>query len=52
MRKTFIMASLLLSTALATGQQLTTNTGAPVGDNQNSKTIGNNGQVLLRHPFD
>ena len=41
------MASLLLSTALATGQQLTTNTGAPVGDNQNSKTIGNNGQVLL-----
>lgn len=47
MRKTFIMASLLLSTALATGQQLTTNTGAPVGDNQNSKTIGNNGQVLL-----
>src|SRR5690554_6817250 len=47
MRKTFIMASLLLSTALATGQQLTTSTGAPVGDNQNSKTIGNNGQVLL-----
>lgn len=41
------MASLLLSTALATGQQLTTSTGAPVGDNQNSKTIGNNGQVLL-----
>lgn len=41
------MVSLLLSTALATGQQLTTNTGAPVGDNQNSKTIGNNGQVLL-----
>ncbi len=29
------------------GQTLTTNSGAPVGDNQNSKTIGNNGQVLL-----
>lgn len=28
-------------------QTITTNTGAPVGDNQNSKTIGNNGQVLL-----
>jgi catalase len=28
-------------------QTLTTNTGTPVGDNQNSKTIGNNGQVLL-----
>ncbi len=30
-----------------TSQTLTTNTGAPVGDNQNSKTIGNNAQVLL-----
>lgn len=28
-------------------QQLTMNTGAPVGDNQNSKTVGNNGPVLL-----
>jgi catalase len=28
-------------------QQLTTNTGSPVGDNQNSKTAGNNGPVLL-----
>lgn len=28
-------------------QTITTNTGSPVGDNQNSKTIGNNGQVLL-----
>src|SRR5690606_36238734 len=47
MSKTFMMSSLHLSTALATGQQLTTNTGAPVGDNQNSKTIGNSVQVLL-----
>ena len=28
-------------------QTLTTNTGSPVGNNQNSKTIGQNGQVLL-----
>ncbi|RYF52305.1 MAG: catalase, partial [Cytophagaceae bacterium] len=39
---------LLLSTlALAQQKQLTTNTGAPVGDNQHSKTIGTDGQVLL-----
>jgi catalase len=31
----------------AKAQTLTTNTGAPVGDNQNSKTVGNNGPVLL-----
>lgn len=40
----------LALSVLATGafaQNLTTNTGTPVGDNQNSKTIGNNGQVLL-----
>lgn len=28
-------------------QTLTTNSSAPIGDNQDSKTIGNNGQVLL-----
>lgn len=28
-------------------QTMRTNTGAVIGDNQNSKTIGNNGQVLL-----
>ena len=28
-------------------QSLTTNSGAPVGDNQHSKTAGNNGPVLL-----
>lgn len=31
----------------AISQVQTTNTGAPVGDNQNSKTVGQNGQVLL-----
>ncbi len=40
-----VVLSSLLSTAGA--QTLTTNTGAAVGDNQNSKTVGNNGQVLL-----
>lgn len=39
---------LLLSTlALAQQKPLTTNTGAPVGDNQHSKTVGADGQVLL-----
>ncbi|RRJ93190.1 catalase [Paenimyroides tangerinum] len=36
-----------LVTSVSFAQTLTTNTGTPVGDNQNSKTIGNNGQVLL-----
>ncbi|MBB6498813.1 catalase [Pedobacter cryoconitis] len=41
---------LLSGTVLSVSAQqknLTTNNGAPVGDNQNSKTIGNNGPVLL-----
>jgi catalase len=38
---------LFLGAYWATGQTITTNTGTPVGDNQNSKTMGNNGQVLL-----
>lgn len=33
--------------AFSQQKNLTTNSGAPVGDNQNSKTIGSNGQVLL-----
>lgn len=36
-----------LATSVSFAQTLTTNSGSPVGDNQNSKTIGNNGQVLL-----
>jgi catalase len=46
MRKLSILAFTLMSLSVS-AQTLTTNTGAPVGDNQNSKTIGNNGQVLL-----
>lgn len=46
--KNYLIAGLALAATMSTyGQTLTTNTGAPVGDNQNSKTIGNNGQVLL-----
>jgi catalase len=41
-----VVAGLTFTSAIAQ-QQLTTNTGAPVGDNQNSKTVGNNGPVLL-----
>ncbi|HCB46094.1 MAG TPA: catalase, partial [Algoriphagus sp.] len=31
----------------ALAQKMTTNYGAPVGDNQNSKTVGTQGPVLL-----
>ncbi|HJT75100.1 MAG TPA: catalase [Chitinophaga sp.] len=41
-----IVAGFSFTSAIAQ-QQLTVNTGAPVGDNQNSKTVGNNGPVLL-----
>jgi catalase len=47
MQKPMFILGLSLLSMVAQAQQLTTNTGAPVGDNQNSKTIGNNGQVLL-----
>ncbi|MDR7209388.1 catalase [Flavobacterium piscis] len=48
MRFKNIMAVLLITmTAAAQQKQITTNTGTPIGDNQNSKTIGQNGQVLL-----
>jgi catalase len=47
MRKLSLLLALSVLTGGAFAQTLTTNTGAPVGDNQNSKTIGNNGQVLL-----
>lgn len=47
MRKGLLTIGLGLITWSSQAQTLTTNTGAPVGDNQNSKTIGNNGQVLL-----
>lgn len=47
MKKQVSILGLSLLTVVAQAQTLTTNTGTPVGDNQNSKTIGNNGQVLL-----
>jgi catalase len=42
-----VTGGLLLALGVNAQQHLTTNTGAPVGDNQNSKTVGQNGQVLL-----
>lgn len=47
--KNLISCALIFFTAKGVAQQnqITTNNGAPVGDNQNSKTIGQNGQVLL-----
>jgi catalase len=49
MKNKLLVPFLSLMTGLATAQQkqLTTNTGTPVGDNQNSKTVGQNGPVLL-----
>lgn len=49
MKNLILYSALVLSIAKGTSQQkqLTMNNGAPVGDNQNSKTIGQNGQVLL-----
>lgn len=47
MRNKIAFGLFLSITTFVNAQTLTTNTGAPVGDNQNSKTIGNNGQVLL-----
>ncbi|MCY1663868.1 catalase [Chryseobacterium sp. SL1] len=46
MKKHYLILGLCIASIL-NAQQLTTNTGTPVGDNQNSKTIGNNGPVLL-----
>jgi catalase len=47
MYKISLIVGLSLFAGSSFAQTLTTNTGTPVGDNQNSKTIGNNGQVLL-----
>jgi len=44
---TFSILTLAISFTFATAQQMTTNSGAPVGDNQNSKTAGQHGPVLL-----
>ncbi|SEW35922.1 catalase [Chitinophaga sp. YR573] len=45
--KLLLLFCLLHGLAMAQQKQLTTNTGAPVGDNQDSKTVGQNGPVLL-----
>jgi len=47
MRKSILFVAGVMSLTYVHAQTITTNTGSPVGDNQNSKTIGNNGQVLL-----
>lgn len=49
MIKNLILCATIFSAINSGAQQkqITTNSGAPVGDNQNSKTIGQNGQVLL-----
>lgn len=46
-RKSLLILGITCSALGINAQTITTNSGAPVGDNQNSKTIGNNGQVLL-----
>ncbi|WP_207431329.1 catalase [Sabulibacter ruber] len=48
LRKPLLLLTFLASSQLVFAQKpLTTNTGAPVGNNQNSKTAGENGPVLL-----
>jgi len=47
MKKIQISLFTLIIGLYSYGQQMTTNTGAPVGDNQNSKTVGEYGPVLL-----
>jgi catalase len=53
MKKASLFTALALSSSLLGAQtqqtkQLTTNAGAPVGDNQDSLTAGPNGGVLLQ----
>ncbi|WP_370637494.1 catalase [Flagellimonas sp. HMM57] len=47
MRKLNITLICVLCFGYTMAQQMTTNFGAPVGDNQNSKTVGEYGPVLL-----
>lgn len=47
MRKISLIIGAMSLAGMSLAQTLTTNTGTPVGDNQNSKTVGNNGPVLL-----
>lgn len=47
MKKINVLLGAMSIVSMSYAQTLTTNTGTPVGDNQNSKTVGNNGPVLL-----
>ncbi len=47
MKNLLSIGLVLLCTAGAFAQDMTTNTDAPIGDNQNSKTAGEYGPVLL-----
>lgn len=42
-----VLVALLLTTGNLQAETLTTDGGAPIGDNQNSKTVGKTGPVLL-----
>lgn len=46
--KKAILSSALVLAFTANAQTLTTNTGTPVGSNQHSQTVGNDGPVLLQ----
>ncbi|SFM58690.1 catalase [Algoriella xinjiangensis] len=47
MIKRSLILSLAFLSTIGFAQQMTTNTGAPIGDNSHSKTVGKNGPVLL-----
>ena len=50
MKKIIVSLALLANVAFAQQKQLTTNTGAPIGDNQNSQTAGPNGVLAVMLP--
>ncbi len=47
MKQIILSIAIVVASVNGYAQQMTTNTGAPVGDNQNSKTLGVEGPVLL-----
>ncbi|HCX76604.1 MAG TPA: catalase, partial [Algoriphagus sp.] len=47
MKSKILIIAISLAAMPALAQKMTTNYGAPVGDNQNSKTVGTQGPVLL-----
>ncbi len=48
MSKSFLLITVGLASTSLQAQTLTRDNGAPVGDNQNSITAGENGSVLLQ----